>query len=111
LQSESVEADKAEPELESGKPIISDEKKIVKTLDDYELVEPNNVEASEEPIGENEKNAKWVFDDLKIHDDVDLQNSLDSAETPDGYSEVKDPFSSKTIVSDCRNEKDNLGKS
>lgn len=112
LQNEPVdEVDEPEFELEPDTPIISDEKKIINTFDDFELVEPDKVAPLEESVSENEKNTKWVFDDLNIQDDADLHNQKDSASTLDGYSEVKDPFSKKTTLSDSRNENDDLGKS
>ena len=101
------------PEFEPvpNSPIISDETKVISTFDDFKLVEPDKISSLEETNSENEHEAKWVFDDLAIQDDTDLQNEKEPAPTFDGYTEVKDPFLEKTILSDSINKKDDFGKS
>ena len=104
------EIEKAETEFEPDEPIIGDEKKLSETFDDYELVEPGNVTSLEESVSEDEKNAKWIFDDLTIEDDMGTNNELKSDVTINGYSEVKDPFSKKTTITDSRNQNNNFKK-
>ncbi len=101
------------PEFEPvpNSPIISDETKVISTFDDFKLVEPDKISSLEETNSENEHEAKWVFDDLAIQDDTDLQNEKESAPTFDGYSEVKDPFLEKTSRPDSLSGKDVSGKS
>src|SRR4030066_538932 len=101
------------PEFEPGpnSPIISDETKVISTFDDFKLVEPDKISSLEETNSENEHEAKWVFDDLAIQDDTDLQNEKESAPTFDGYTEVKDPFLEKTSRPDSLSGKDVSGKS
>ena len=101
------------PEFEPGpnSPIISDETKVISTFDDFKLVEPDKISSLEETNSENEHEAKWVFDDLAIQDDTDLQNEKEPAPTFDGYTEVKDPFLEKTSRPDSLSGKDVSGKS
>ena len=98
-------------EEEHDEEIISEEERTVETLDDYELVEPDNEKSLKESLDKNEENEKWNFNELTIQDDIELQNQDDSIQTIDGYSEVKEPLSSKTIISDSIDDKNDLGKS
>ena len=98
-------------EEEHDEEIISEEERTVETFDDYELVEPDNVTSLNDSVGENEENEKWVFDNISIQDDIELQNQKDSIQTIDGYSEVKEPLSSQTNISDSINDQNDLGKS
>src|SRR3990170_3256329 len=75
-----------------------------------EFIEPDNVTSLEESVSEDEKNAKWIFDDLTIEDDMGTNNELKSDVTINGYSEVKDPFSKKTTITDSRNQNNNFKK-
>lgn len=112
LQNELVDkVDNPAFDLKPDSPIINDEKKVIKTFDDFELVEPEKLSSLQEIKSENEQEAKWVFDDLAIQDDIDLHNKKDSASTLDGYSEVKDPFLKKLSLSDSINKNDYLEKS
>jgi len=112
LQNESnAKADNTEFEPVPDAPVISDEKKIIKTFDDFELIEPDKISSMEETKSENEHEAKWIIDDLALQDYTDLQNEKESTPTLDGYSEVKDPFLKETSLLDSLQDKDNLGKS
>ena len=98
-------------EEEQDEEIIIEAERTVETLNDYELVEPDNEKSLKESLDKNEENEKWNFNELTVQDDIELQNQKDSIQTIDGYSEVKEPLSSKTIISDSIDDKNDLGKS
>jgi hypothetical protein len=75
--------------------IIQEEKKIIKTFDDFELIKTENIDSLDDETGDGDNKSKIFFDDLKLEDE--LAEQKENFETKDGYTEVTDQVLKSTI--------------
>jgi hypothetical protein len=96
-----------ESEEDSESTIINEEKRIIKTFDDFELVEVDKIERIDLSSTDKKDEVKLVFDDLTGIEDVDLFGEKNVESAIDGYSEVKDPLLT-SLLSNSNTKKDVL---